>query len=124
MRPQRRKMRQGLRREASCGDYRGCGGDRTALRMEENKVVLRWKEKEHTEPGSTRPVFLLREISYLGLQILPYFPSLNPHLNPKNCIVKIDSCPSSFSRGDNAIILSFSTLHLPHPHTHTQVYIF
>lgn len=88
----------------------GAGGDRTALRMEENKVVLRWKEKEHTEPGSTRPVFLLREISYLGLQILPYFPSLNPHLNPKNCIVKIDSCPSSFSRGDNAIILSFSTL--------------
>ena len=42
-----------------------------------NKVVLSWKKTQHTEPRSTWPVDLLREISYFGFLVLLSFPPLN-----------------------------------------------
>lgn len=84
-----------------------------------NRVVLWWRERSVAVLGMHNPFSRWEKLfRFLDFSVLP-FPS--PHLNPKNAIVKIDFCPSSFPRGDNSIILPLSTL-LPLLPTHTSVY--
>lgn len=83
-------------------------------------MVLRWKEKIAHGAWESMACFLAERYSLFRVPDFTILPSPNPRLNPKNAIVKTDFCPS-FPRGDNPIILSFSTppphLHPPHPHT-------